>query len=237
MTITAGLGPAAEGPAGAPAPARAPEGSRAVDFRLYLVTDRTATGGRPLAAVVEACLGAGLGAVQLREKDLPAGELYRLAEELRRLTARHGARLLVNDRLDVALAVGADGVHLPGAGLPPEAARRILGPAGLVAVSTHRLDEARAAARGGADFVVFGPVYETPSKRPYGPPQGLEALAEVARGVPIPVFAIGGISADRVAEVRRAGAEGVAVIRALLAAPDPAAATGDLLRACREAWQ
>ena len=96
--------------------------------RLWLVTDRRATAGRPLIPVVEACLGAGLRAVQLREKDLPARDLLRLATELRELTARHQARFVVNDRLDVALAVAADGVHLPAAGLPPAVARALVGP-------------------------------------------------------------------------------------------------------------
>jgi len=208
----------------------------AAAFRLYLVTDRRATRGRPLAAVLDACLGAGLPAVQLRERDLPAGELFRLATDLRALTARHGARLLINDRADVALAVGADGVHLPGAGLPPAVARRLLGPAGLLGVSTHSADEADAATAAGADFVVFGPVYETPSKRPYGPPKGLDGLAAACRRSRLPVLAIGGVTAPRVAEARASGAAGVAVIRALLEAEDPAAATKELLAATERAW-
>jgi thiamine-phosphate pyrophosphorylase len=205
-------------------------------FRLYLVTDRRATAGRPLAPVLDACLDAGLPAVQLREKDLPAGELFRLAADLRALTGRHGARLLVNDRADVALAVGADGVHLPAAGLPPAVARRLLGPTRLLSVSTHSAEEVDAAAAAKADFVVFGPVYETPSKRPYGQPKGLDGLAGVCQRSRLPVFAIGGVTAARVAETRAAGAAGVAVIRALLEAEDPAAATKELLAATDRAW-
>ncbi|MBI2468392.1 MAG: thiamine phosphate synthase [Candidatus Rokubacteria bacterium] len=208
----------------------------AVGFRLCLVTDRRATGGRPLPDVVEACLGAGLPAVQLREKDLGARELLALARELRARTARHDARLLVNDRADVAVAAAADGVHLPAAGLPPDVARRLVGPDRLVGVSTHSPVEAAAAERDGADFVLFGPVYDTPSKRPYGAPQGLAALGEVCRRLTIPVFAVGGVTAARVGEVRAAGAAGVAVIRALLEAEDPAAATKALLAACEAAW-
>jgi thiamine-phosphate pyrophosphorylase len=205
-------------------------------FRLYLVTDRRATAGRPLAVVLDACLGAGLPALQLREKDLPAGELVRLASDLRARTGRHGARLLVNDRVDVALAVGADGVHLPATGLPPAAARRLIGPARLIGVSTHAATEVEAAAAGGADFAVFGPVYETPSKRTDGEPQGLDRLAAACRRSVLPVLAIGGVTAERVGEVRAAGAAGVAVIRALLGADDPARATKDLLAACERAW-
>ena len=205
-------------------------------FRLYLVTDRGATAGRPLDGVLAACLDGGLGAVQLREKGLAAGDLVALATGLRELTARHGARLLVNDRADVALAVGADGVHLPGDGLPPRVARRLLGPDRLVGVSTHSALEVEAAAEAGADFVVFGPVYDTPAKRPFGPPRGVAALAAACRGRRVPVLAIGGVTAARVAEVRQAGAAGVAVIRALLAADDPRAATREMLSACEAAW-
>lgn len=209
----------------------------AVGFRLYLVTDRRATLGRPLPELVETCLAAGLGAVQLREKDLPVRDLLGLAGALRRATVARGARLLVNDRLDVALAVGADGGHLPGDGLAADDARRVLGPGALIGVSTHAVAEAEAAAAGGADFLVFGPVYETPAKRVFGPPQGLTALEAVCRRVPVPVFAIGGLSAARVGEARRAGAAGIAVIRALLAARDPGAATRALLGACEAAWR
>ncbi len=205
-------------------------------FPLYLVTDRHATAGRSLVDVVEACLAAGLRAVQLREKDLDATEFFDFARELREVTSRHGARFLVNGRVDVALAVGADGVHLPSASaVSPDVVRRVVGPERLLGVSTHSRTEVEAAARAGADFVVFGPVYETPSKRPYGAPQGVEVLAEACRRAPIPVLAIGGVTAPSVREVRAAGAAGVAVIRALLAAPDPAAATKELLAAWREA--
>jgi thiamine-phosphate pyrophosphorylase len=200
------------------------------------VTDRHATGGRPLVDVVTACLAAGLPAVQVREKDLGAGELHALARALRERTRSTGARLLVNDRVDVALAVRADGVHLPVAGLPPAVARTLLRPGTLLGCSTHSAEEARRAAEAGADYVVFGPIYDTPSKRVYGPPRGLETLATLAGQVGCPVIAIGGVTADRLPELREAGAAGVAVIRALLAAPDPSRATGKILAACREAW-
>jgi thiamine-phosphate pyrophosphorylase len=209
----------------------------AVDFRLCLVTDRLAGPGRPLVAVVEACLGAGLRAVQLREKDLPAGELFRLAGELRALTWRFGARLLVNDRADVAAAVTADGLHLPEAGLPPEAARRVFGHDRLLGVSVHAAAEASAAGRAGADYVFFGPVYDTPSKQRYGAPRGLDGLAEACARSPVPVLAIGGVTAERVGDVARAGAAGVAVIRALLDAREPDLATRELLAACTLAWK
>ena len=198
-----------------------------IDFRLYFVTDRRQTAGRPLYDVVQAALDGGVRAVQLREKDLEGGELYRLAARLRDLTARYAARLLINDRLDVALAAGADGVHLGQTSLPVSTARQLLGPDKLIGVSTHSPDEITAAQ--GADFVVFGPVYFTPSKADYGQPQGVARLRQAARHSPVPVFAIGGIQADRIAAVRRAGAHGLALISALSAAAEPSRAAHELL--------
>lgn len=196
--------------------------------RLVLVTDRHATGGRDLVEVVTAALEAGLPAVQLREKDLPGRPLLVLAERLRAVTSRHGALLFVNDRVDVAVAAGADGVHLGGGSMPVAAARGLLVPGALVGVSTHAPGEVRAAAAAGADFAFFGPVYATPTKPS---PQGEVRLAEAVRAAAIPVLAIGGVTAAEIAAVRAVGAAGVAVIRAILAAADPAAATRRLLTA------
>jgi thiamine-phosphate pyrophosphorylase len=205
--------------------------------RLYLVTDRRATAGRPLAAVVEEALrgiaGSGLPpqqvAVQLREKDLSGRALFELAVAVRAATAAAGARLYVNDRIDVALAVGADGVHLGGESLAPADAQAVA-PRLAAAISAHGIDDLRAGAAGKAAFAVFGPIYDTPSKRAYGPPLGAAALA-AATAVGLPLIAIGGIEPDKVAEVLRAGAAGVACIRAVLAARDPAAAVQALCRA------
>jgi thiamine-phosphate pyrophosphorylase len=194
--------------------------------KLLLVTDRHATAGRDLATVVVRALDAGLPAVQLRDKDLPGRVLFALAERLRAATAATGALLFVNDRVDVARAVGADGVQLGTGALPVAVARTLLAPAALVGESAHGLDEVRAST---ADFVVFGPVYETPSKRGFGPPQGPSRLAAAAAVAPCPILAIGGIEASNVVAVRAAAAHGVAVVRAILAAPDPADATRTLL--------
>ncbi len=206
-------------------------GGVAPRFSFCLVTDRAQTHGRPLEDVVRAALDGGVDAVQLREKDLLGAELLRLAEALRTLTARYGAALLVNDRVDVALAAGADGVHLGQHGIPPAVARRIVGRDRLIGVSTHTPAEAAEAARAGADFVVFGPVFATPSKAAYGPPRGIEELGAVAGALAIPVFAIGGITAARAAIVRVAGAGGVAVISAVVAADDPARAAREIAAA------
>jgi len=193
-----------------------------IDFNLYLITDRQLVpAGRTLLQTIELALIAGVRAVQLREKDLTAGELLPLARELRALTRQHGARLLINDRIDVALAVQADGVHLGGHSLPVEVARKLLGPQRLLGVSTHRVDEILRAAEQGADFVTFGPVYATPSKAAYGQPVGIDALREACRLSPLPVFALGGIDLLTAREVRSAGAFGVALISAIIAADDP----------------
>jgi thiamine-phosphate pyrophosphorylase len=196
--------------------------------KLIVVTDRTATGGRELVDVIAAALEAGLPAVQLREKDLSGRALLALAERLRALTARAGALLFVNDRVDVAVAVGADGVHLGRGSVPVETARSLLPASALVGVSTHSPVEVSATT---ADFAFFGPVYATPSKAGFGAPQGEARLREAVAAARVPVVAIGGVTADTVPALRAAGATGVAVIRAVLAQHDPGAATSALLDA------
>jgi thiamine-phosphate pyrophosphorylase len=199
-----------------------------INFRLYVVTDRHETAGRDLAEIVAAAAQGGAGAFQLREKDLSARDLYALGERLQAALAPYGVPLLINDRLDVALALDAAGVHLAGHSLPTAVARRVLGAGKLLGVSTHSIEEARCAAEEGADFIVFGPVFTTPSKVAYGPPQGLRHLSTVVRAVRIPVIAIGGIDHTNLPQVVQAGAYGVAMIRAVLAAPDPYRATQQL---------
>jgi thiamine-phosphate pyrophosphorylase len=199
-------------------------------FALYLVTDRRIA-RRPLPQVVDECLDAGLGAVQLREKDLPVRDVLALANDLGRATRAHGARLLINDRADVALAVGADGVQRTHDSLPVAALRLIAPAPFLIGASVHSEAEARDAAAAGADFLVFGPVYDTPSKRSYGPPQGLVRLGQVVRAVSRPVLAIGGITPARVPDALGTGAAGVAVISAILGAERPADATKAFLDA------
>lgn len=197
--------------------------------RLYLVTDRRATRGRPLGEVVDAALEGGVDAVQLREKDLTTRELFALARELRAVTRRHGAPLLINDRIDVALAVDADGVHLPNDSFAVSDARNLLGPNRLIAVSTHsQADLDRAA---GADFAVFGPVFETPSKRQYGAPQGVDGLRGISAAASLPIVAIGGIDESNAAAVAAGGCAGIAVIRSILGADNPRAAAAALRRA------
>ena len=203
------------------------------NWGVYLVTDRKRTGGRDLVEVLSQALQAGVRAIQLREKDLDTIEVYRLGERLLSLTRQAGAALIVNDRVDVAMALGADGVHLTRKSLPPKEARALMGPGKAIGISCHSIADVREAVEGGADFLVLGPIFATPSKVPYGPPLGVDVLRQARAVCPLPILAIGGVSALRVPEVIGAGADGVAVISAVLAAPDPAAAASEILTAVR----
>jgi thiamine-phosphate pyrophosphorylase len=191
-----------------------------IDFRLYLITDRRACGERPLVDVIDDACRAGVRAVQLREKDIEARPLFDLALRLKQITNRHQAKLLVNDRVDVAHAAGADGVHCPETGFPPDAALGILERDKLVGVSTHSLERIQQAEEKGADFVTFGPVFPTPSKLGYGPPQGLDTLKHVCANTALPVFAVGGITPEIAAACIENGAAGVALISAIIGADD-----------------
>ncbi len=191
-----------------------------VNFRLLLVTDRTQAGGRSLPSLIRQAVCAGLPAVQLRERDLSTSELLPLAHEIRSITASYAVPLIVNDRVDLMMALNLDGVHLRSDSLSATSVRQLIGPRRLIGVSTHSVEDVRRANQDGADYVVFGPIFETPSKRPFGSPLGLHLLADVCRRSSIPVLAIGGITCERVRDVRRAGAHGVAVIAALLSRDD-----------------
>lgn len=193
--------------------------------RLYVVT-----GARDdLASFLDAILGAGVDVVQLREKEAEAGDLLRWAEAFREAAERHDALFIVNDRPDVALAAGADGVHLGQNDLPAEVARRILGPDAIVGLSTHRPEELDGASPD-ADYVTAGPVYETPTK-PGRPAAGLEHVWHAARHERRPWFAIGGINEANVSDVVATGATRIVVVRAVTEAPDPAGAVSRLLAA------
>jgi thiamine-phosphate pyrophosphorylase len=202
-----------------------------VDFPLYLITDRHQTAGRPLLSVIEEAVRAGVSAVQLREKDLSTAALVQMATDLSALIRSSRSRFFINDRIDLVMALSADGVHLRASSLPVSVTRRMLPRHQLIGISVHGAEEAVRAEADGADFAVLGPVYETPSKLGYGPPLGVQELEVAARRTQIPIFAVGGITPDRAREVRRAGAYGVAVISSILTAPRIAQAAQDLLGA------
>ena len=223
------------------------------DFQLYLISDRRLIAPRHLAQVCDEVLGALAHdpsairvALQLREKDLDGRELYQLATALRPICTRHRAHLIVNDRIDVALAAGADGVHLPANSIAVADARQLVGRSRLIGVSTHSAAEAADAAAAGADFAVFGPVWPTLSKPGYGPARGAESLGAACRAVAgMPLYALGGVTAERIealgtlggAAAARSGGRpaGVAVIGAVFGADDPVAAALALARAVRRA--
>ncbi len=225
-----------------------------VDFQLYLISDRRLIAPRRLEEVCDEVLGALARdpsavrvALQLREKDLGGRELYRLAIALRPICIRHGAHLMINDRIDVALAAEADGVHLPGDAIAIADARRLLGPSRLIGVSTHSAAAVADAAAAGADFVVFGPVWPSLSKAGYGPARGAEELGAACRAAAgMPLYALGGVTAERVASLGAPGGAdaadgdvrpaGVGVIGAVFGADDPVAAALVLSRAVRRAF-
>jgi len=199
--------------------------------RLYVVTNRHQTRARSLQTVLQETLSAGPAFVQLREKDIHTRHLLALAQDLLPEVHQHKALLLINDRADIAKYIGADGVHLQSNSLPIRRVRQFIGPQALIGKSTHALHDVLAAEAEGADFLVLGPIYDTPSKKTYGPPLGLEILEQACQQSTLPIYAIGGITPERVHEVKRAGAYGVAAISAILESTDIPSVTRQFLQA------
>ena len=205
-----------------------------MDPSLYVVLDRTAAHGRDLVDLLALALAGGSRMIQLRDKEWPSGRLLPLAERLRAACAAAGATFIVNDRVDLALAVGADGVHLGQEDLPARAARPLLRPGMILGISTHSVEQARAAQADGADYVAVGSMFATTSKADFqlvGP----DLLRKLRGEIRVPLVGIGGITPDNVSEVIRAGADGVAVISAVCAAADPQAAAARFLAQIRAA--
>jgi thiamine-phosphate pyrophosphorylase len=189
---------------------------------LYLITSGETNSATDAASpefarliqLVRAATEAGIHLIQLREKNLNTRTLYELTRRAAEITRARRTRLVINDRADVARAAGADGVHLTTNSLDAKLVRKIFGSDFLIGVSTHTLSEARSADEGGADFATFGPIFDTPSKRAYGAPVGLEKLSEAAHTLPgFPLLALGGITRENAHDALRAGASGIAAIR------------------------
>jgi thiamine-phosphate pyrophosphorylase len=201
------------------------------DYTLYLVADADYAAGCELPALVRAAVEGGVTVVQLRAKSLAGGAFVELGLELARTLAGTGVPLVINDRLDIAIACGAAGVHLGQEDVPVRLARSLLGPDGTIGVSVNTPAEARRAELEGADYVGAGPVFATSTKETTLPVLGPEGLGLIKRAVEIPVVAIGGITAANAADVARAGVDGIAIVSAVLGAPDPRRAAAELIKA------
>lgn len=207
-----------------------------VDFHLLLVTDRSLVRGRSLPSAIQAAVDGGVAAIQLRERDLPARELFPLAQQIHAIARDRTVPLIINDRVDLAVALDLDGVHLRATSLPVSVARRVVGTRRLIGVSAHSVEEVQQAGDEGADYVILGPLFETPSKLAFGAPLGLAVLADACRHTSVPILAIGGITRERIEAVRDTGAFGVAMIGSILGREDVGLAAREMCTAVRAAW-
>ncbi|HOJ95253.1 MAG TPA: thiamine phosphate synthase [Methanospirillum sp.] len=196
-----------------------------MDCGLYIITDEILAPGYSHIQIARESLSGGAKIIQLREKRRNGRELYAIAMEIRSLCSRYNARFIVNDRLDIALASQADGVHLGQDDLPLSAARRLASRPFIIGVSVGTVEEAVRAEREGADYLGVGPVYPTGTKPDAGPPVGPELIRIIRAAVTIPIVAIGGITLSNAGDVLAAGADGIAVISAVICSPDIAAAS------------
>ena len=206
-----------------------------IDYSLYLVTDMGLARGRSTVEVVKAAVSGGVTCIQLREKDCSTLEFIEQARAIKNFLEEREVPLIINDRLDVALAVGADGVHLGQSDMPLEMARKIAGPSMLIGISAESVQDAVEAENGGADYLGVSPIYATPTKTDTAPPLGIQGLREIKNRVKIPLVGIGGLNNSNAAEVIRNGADGVAVVSAIVAAEDPETAAMNLKQIINEA--
>jgi thiamine-phosphate pyrophosphorylase len=206
-----------------------------IDYSLYLVTDRGLARGRSTLDIVKSAVAGGVTCVQLREKECSTLEFIEQALAIKQFLKARGVPLIINDRLDVALAVEADGVHLGQSDMPLEMAQKIAGRSILIGISAESLRDAIKAEKGGADYIGASPIYATPTKTDTASPLGIEGLREIKNRVKIPLVGIGGLNETNSAEVIRNGADGVAVVSAIVAADDPEISAMNLKRIINEA--
>ena len=190
-----------------------------IDFKLYVIIDRKSSGGRDLAYLAQEAIEGGADMIQLRDKDSSASEILKVGRAIRDLTRKKKIPFIINDRVDIAVAVGADGVHLGQDDLPIEAARSMMGSGKLIGLSTHSLPQALEAEKKGADYIGVGPIFSTPTKPDYRA-VGIDLIREVRDKIKIPFVVIGGIDESNIDEVIAAGARRVAVVRAVCGAKD-----------------
>jgi thiamine-phosphate pyrophosphorylase len=199
-----------------------------MNFDLYVITDETIAGGRSHAEIARLAVLGGAGIIQLRDKGRSCADLTVVGKEIAAITLKAGAGFIVNDRLDVAVACGADGVHLGQDDMRVSTARQLAPPGFIIGVSVGTVEEAEEAEREGADYVALSPIFSTASKDNAGPGLGLGRLRKIRHAVSLPVIAIGGISLKNAGDVIEAGADGIAVISSVVASPDITAAARDL---------
>jgi thiamine-phosphate pyrophosphorylase len=208
-----------------------------VDYSLYLVTDRGLSRGRSSLEIVSAAVQGGVTVVQLREKDCSTRDFIEQALTIKEFLKDRGVPMIINDRIDVAQAVKADGVHLGQSDMPLAVAKKILEDSMIIGISAESLQDAVEAEKGGADYLGVSPIYATPTKTDTAAPLGLAGLREIHKAVRLPLVGIGGLNRDNAAEVIRSGADGVAVVSAIVAADDPQAAADALKQIIQEAQQ
>ena len=207
------------------------------DLSLYLVTDRGLSLGRTTVDIVRAAVAGGVTCVQLREKECSTRQFVAEARAVRELLAGTGVPLIINDRIDVALAVGASGVHLGQTDMHIADARRVVGNSMLIGISAECVEDAVRAQAEGADYIGISPVFATPTKTDTAPALGLHGIALIRAAVSLPLVGIGGVKPGNAADVLRAGCDGVAVVSAIVSAPDPQQAAAELkaiIRAAKE---
>jgi len=199
-----------------------------IDYSLYLVTDRGLAGGRQTLEIVKAAVQGGVTCVQLREKDCSTLDFIDQALTIKNFLKARGVPLIINDRVDVALAIEADGVHLGQTDMPLNIAKKILGDSMIIGISAESLEDAVEAEKGGADYLGVSPIYATPTKTDTAPPLGLDGLRTLRAAVRLPLVGIGGLNRDNSAAVIENGGDGVAVVSAIVAADNPAAAAANI---------
>lgn len=212
-----------------------PERINSVDFSLYLVTDRSLSKGRSTKTIVEAAIRGGVSCIQLREKNCSTREFVEQARSLQPLLKQHRVPLIINDRLDIALAIGADGIHLGQEDMHISDARRLAGSRMIIGISAENLGNAIEAERQGADYIGISPVFATSTKTDTAPPLGLDGIHRIRNAVSIPLVGIGGINQDNASDIINAGADGVAVVSAIVSAGCPETAAALLRKLVTEA--
>jgi thiamine-phosphate pyrophosphorylase len=208
-----------------------------IDYSLYLVTDRGLARGRSTLEIVSAAVYGGATVVQLREKDCSTRDFIEQALTIKEFLKDRGVPLIINDRLDVAQAVKADGVHLGQTDMPLGVAKKILRDSMIIGISAESVQDAVEAEKGGADYLGVSPIYTTPTKTDTAPPLGLKGLRKIRKAVRLPLVGIGGLNTENAADVIRNGADGVAVVSAIVAADDPQTAADELKQIIQEARQ